>query len=60
MPNERFEPIGVAKRGKTLRLTGTGPGLARHESAGRFLAVSGTEPTRFCGPNPDPLPTLMT
>jgi len=51
--NRRLEPMGLAKPGETRGLTGTGPGLGRQASAGRVLDGSGTEPTRFCGPNPD-------
>jgi hypothetical protein len=32
--NRRLEPTGLAKPGETRGLTGTGPGLARQESAG--------------------------
>jgi hypothetical protein len=55
--NRTLEPTGRAKPGETRGLTGTGPGLARQESAGRdfgrFWNGSGTELTRFCGSNPD-------
>jgi len=35
--NRRLEPTGLAKHGGTRGLTGTGPGLARQESAGRVF-----------------------
>jgi len=64
--NRRLEPTGLAKHGKTRWLTGTGPGLARQESAGR---VSGrfwnrTDPYLQSKPGPlagypDPLLTLI-
>jgi len=51
--NWRLEPTGLAKPGKTRKLTGTGPGLAHKESAGRvawqFLTSTGafgSGPTR--------------
>jgi len=63
--NRRLEPTGLAKPGETRGLMGTGPGLARQESAGR---VSGrfwnrTDPFLRSKPGPlagypDPLLTL--
>jgi len=67
MQNRRLEPIGIAKRGKTRRLTGTGPDLAHQLSARRgfgqvwnltnlFLRSK----PRLLGRYPDPLLTLHT
>jgi hypothetical protein len=64
--NRRLEPTGLAKPVETRGLTGTGPGLARQESAGR---VSGrfwnrTDPFLRSKPGllagyPDPLLTIV-
>jgi hypothetical protein len=39
MQNHILEPTGLAKPGETRGLTGTGPGLARQESAGRVFEL---------------------
>jgi hypothetical protein len=64
--NRRLEPTGLAKTGETRRLTGTGPGLARHESASRVFArfCNRTDPFMRSKPGPlagylDPLLTLF-
>jgi len=51
--NRRLEPSGLSKPRETRGLTGTGPGLPAKSLRVGFLAGSGTEPTRVCGPNPD-------
>ena len=64
--NRRLEPTGLAKPGETRGLTGTGPGLARHESAGRVFGrlwnptdpFSRSKPGPLAG-YPDPLLTLV-
>ena len=65
--NRRLEPTGLAKPGETRGLTGTGPGLARQESAGRVFWQfwNWTDPFLRCKPGtlagyPDPLLTLTT
>jgi len=65
--NRRLEPTGFAKPGKTRRLTGTGPGLAGQDTAGRVFGRfwKRTEPSFWSVPgplagNPDPLLTLFT
>ena len=63
--NRRLEPTGLAKPGETRGLTGTGPGLARQESAGRVFGwfwnrtdpFSRSKPGPLAG-YPDPLLTL--
>jgi hypothetical protein len=35
--NQRLQPTGLGKPGETRGLTGTGPGLASQESAGRVF-----------------------
>ena len=35
--NRRLEPTGLAKPGKSCRLTGMDPGLARQDAAGRVF-----------------------
>jgi len=65
--NRRLEPTGLAKPGKTCRLMGTGPGLARQDAAGRvfrqFWNQTETffrfEPAPLAG-NPDLLLSLLT
>ena len=37
MQNRRLDQMGLAKPGETRGLTGTGPGLARQESAGQVF-----------------------
>jgi len=63
--NRRKEPTGLAKRGETRSLTGTGPGLARQEAAGRVFGRvwNRTDPFLRSKPGlvagyPDPLLTL--
>ena len=52
--NRRLEPTGLAKPGETRGLTGTGPGLARQETAcrvfGRFW--NRTDPVLRSKPGP--------
>jgi len=64
--NRRLEPTGLAKPGETHRLTGTGPGLARQDSAGRVFGRfwNRTDPFLRSIPGPlaaypDPLLTLV-
>jgi hypothetical protein len=64
--NRRLEPTGLAKPGETCRLIGTGPGLARQESAGRVFGWfwNRTDPFLRSKPGPlagypDPLLTLV-
>src|SRR5882757_6105835 len=64
--NRRFDPTGLAKPGETRGLTGTGPGLARQESAGRVFGRfwNRTDPFLRSKPGPlvgypDPLLTLV-
>jgi hypothetical protein len=63
--NRRLQPTGLAKPGETRGLTGTGPGLARQESAGRVFGRfwNRTDPFLPSKPGqlagyPDPLLTL--
>ena len=64
--NRRLEPTGLAKPGETRGLTGTGPGLACQESAGRVFgrfwnrtdAFLRSKPGPLAG-YPDPLLTLL-
>jgi len=63
--NRRLKPTGLAKPGKTRGLTGTGPGLAHQDTAGRvFGRFWNRTESFFCsepGPlagYPDPLLTL--
>jgi len=65
--NRRLEPTGLAKPGETRGLTGTGPGLARQESAGRVFGRfrNRTDPFLRSQPVPlaryrDPSLTLLT
>jgi hypothetical protein len=65
--NQRLEPTGLAKPGKTIGLTGTGAGSARPDAAGRVFGWFGnqTEPFIWSKPGPlagypDPLLTLIT
>ena len=64
--NRRLDPTGIAKPGETRGLTGTGPGLARQESAGRVFGRfwNRTDPFLRSKPGPlagypDPLLTLV-
>jgi len=64
--NQRLQPTGLAKPGETRGLTGTGPGLARQESAGRVVGRfwNRTDPFLRSKPGPlagypDPLLTLV-
>ena len=64
--NRRLDPTGLAKPGETRGLTGTGPGLARQESAGRGFGWfwNRTDPFLRSKPGPlagypDPLVTLV-
>ena len=58
--NRRLKPTGLAKSGETSGLMGTGPGLARQESAGwdfgRFL--NRTDP--FLRSKPGPVANTMS
>jgi len=63
--NRRLERMGLAKPGETRGLMGTGPGLARQESAGRVFGQfwNRTDPFLLSKPGllvgyPDPLLTL--
>ena len=65
MQNRRLEPTGLDQPGETRGLTGTGPGLAREESAGRVFARvwNRTDPSLRSNPGqlagyPDSLLTL--
>jgi len=64
--NRRLEPTGLAKPGKSRGLTGTGPGLAHQDAAGRVFGQfwNRTEPFFRSEPGPlpgypDPLRTLL-
>jgi hypothetical protein len=51
----RLEPTGLAKPGETHGLTGTGPGLARQESAGRVFGRFWNRTHPFLRSKPGPL-----
>jgi len=53
--NRRLEPTGQAKPGETRGLTGTGPGLARQESAGRVFVRFWNRTDPFLRSKPGPL-----
>jgi len=53
--NRRLEPTGLAKPSKTHGLTGTGPGLARQESAGRVFGRFWNRTDPFLRSKPGPL-----
>jgi hypothetical protein len=53
--NRRLEPLGLAKPGKTRGLTGTGPGLACQESAGRVFGRFWNRTDLFLRSRPGPL-----
>jgi len=53
--NRRLKPTGRAKPGETCRLTGTGPGLARQESACRVFGRVWNQTDRFFWSEPGPL-----
>ena len=53
--NRRLEPTGLAKPGETRGLTGTGPGLARQESAGLVLGRFWNRTDPFLRSKPGPL-----
>jgi len=53
--NRRLEPTGLAKPGETRGLTGTGPGLAREESAGRVFGRFWNRTDPFLRSKPGPL-----
>ena len=55
MQNRRLEPTGLAKPGETCGLTGTGPGLARQESAGRVFGRFWNRTDPFLRSKPSPL-----
>jgi len=64
--NRRLEPTGLTNPGETRGLAGTGQGLARQESAGRFFGRfwNRTDPFLRSKPGPlagypDPLLTLL-
>jgi len=66
MQKRTLEPTGLARPGKTGELTGTGPGLARQDSAGRDSGRfwNRTDPFLRAKPGPlagypDPLLTLV-
>jgi hypothetical protein len=50
-----LEPTGLAKPGETRWLTGTGPGLACQESAGRVFERFWNRTDPFLPPIPRPL-----
>jgi len=65
--NRRLEPTGVAKAGETRGLTGTGPGLACQDPAGKVFGRfwNRTDPFLWFKPGPlagylDPLLTLSS
>ena len=53
--NRRLEPTGLAKPGETRGLTGTGPGLACQESAGRVFGRFKNRTDLFLRSKPGPL-----
>jgi hypothetical protein len=53
--NRRLEPTGLPKPGETRGLTGTGPGLARQESAGRVFGRFWNRTDLFLRSKPVPL-----
>jgi hypothetical protein len=53
--NWRLEPTCLATQGKTHSLTGTGPGLARQESAGRVFGRFWNRTDPFLWSKPGPL-----
>jgi hypothetical protein len=53
--NRRLEPTGLVKPGETRGLTGTGPGLARQESAGRVFGRFWNRTDLFLRSKPGPL-----
>jgi len=53
--NQRSEPTGLAKPGETRGLTGTGPGLARQESAGGVFGRFWNRTDPFLQSKPGPL-----
>jgi len=53
--NRKLEPTGLAKPGETCGLTGTGPGLARQESAGRVFGRFWNRTDPFLRSKPGPL-----
>ena len=53
--NQRLEPTGPAKAGKTHGLTGTGPGLAHQEAMGRVFGQVKNQTDTFLRSEPRPL-----
>ena len=53
--NQRFEPTGLVQRSQTCRLTGTGPGLARQQAAGRVFGPVCNRTDPFWRSKPGPL-----
>jgi len=53
--NRRLELMGLANPGETRGLTGTGPGLARQESAGRVFGRFWNRTERFLQSKPGPV-----
>jgi hypothetical protein len=53
--NRRLEPTGLAKPDETRGLTGTGPALARQESAGRVFGRFWNRTDPFLRSKPGPL-----
>ena len=53
--NRRLEQARLAKAGETRGLTCTGPGLARQESAGRFVGLFWERSDPFLRSKPEPL-----
>jgi len=53
--NWRLEPTGLSKPGETHALRGTGPGLARQESAGRVFGRVRNRTDTFLLSKPGPL-----
>jgi len=53
--NRRLEPRGLAKPGEIHGLTGTGPGVARQESAGLVFGLFRNRTDPFLRSTPGPL-----
>jgi len=53
--NRRLDPTGLAQPGETCGLRGTGPGLARQESAGRVFGRVWKRTDLFLRSKPGPL-----
>jgi len=55
MQNRRLEPTGLAKPGKTRRLTGMGLGFTRQDAAGRIFGRIWNRTDPFLQSKPGPL-----